>query len=114
MSAATFVFGDAHITLGVGTKLRALVEVEFAQLQLKIPVFVFDFRKKLLELRQQVDSVERTPSEGMNMFVAVKTESELTVLALAVVLVSLQICKRATRRNRTVANVVHLGNRIVD
>lgn len=114
MRAATLVFGDAHITLGVWTELRALFEVEFAQLQLEIPVFVLDLRKKLLELGQQVDSVVGTPSEGMNVFVAVKTKSELTVLALTVVLGSLQICKRAALRNRTVPYVVHEGNRVVD
>ena len=83
MSAATLHFRNPNSTLWIRAELGALLHVDAVQLFLDHLVVLVEFHHVLLVFNKQVNPVRHAPLERMDMFLTVKAEVVLAMLASA-------------------------------
>ena len=114
MSTTTLDFRNSYTTLWVWAPFGALLEVNLVKSVFYFLISFLDVVDFRFVFDKQIDSVNHTSLEWMNLFFAVKAKVKFTVLAFTWIILLVFYCNRPTGWQWTPAHVIHLLNCIFE
>lgn len=114
MGASALDLANPDLALGVRTELRAPLDVQISEHGLVLGVVLSNFVSHCLILLHEVDSIDKASLERVHVLPAVETEVDVAVLAAACVVIAIDIRNRSAAWHGAPADIIHLGNCVLD